>query len=143
MTVRLPSEPEAYIKEYKRKLNASEEYSDTGEGWGVGFNGDFLYEIQPDGTYEGDPIHFFVGLEDGDCTESYVVGDPDKEDWGFAYRGGYEDWKLLMQGEIDPVEGMMDGTFDLDGDMQKVMQYSQAAVVMTECAGDVDVEFDY
>ena len=38
---------------------------------------------------------------------------------------------------------MMDGTFDLDGDMQKVLQYSQAAVAMTEAAGDVDTEFEY
>jgi hypothetical protein len=38
---------------------------------------------------------------------------------------------------------MMDGTFELDGDMQKVMQYSQAAVVMTELASDIDTEFEF
>jgi putative sterol carrier protein len=87
--------------------------------------------------------YLFVSVEDGSCLEVYETDDPDGEDWGFAFRGGYSDWKRLTRGEVDPVEGMMDGTFDLDGDMQKVLQYSQAAVVMTEAAGDVDTEFEY
>jgi hypothetical protein len=37
----------------------------------------------------------------------------------------------------------MDGTFDLDGDMQKVMQYSQAAIVMTDLASEIDTEFEF
>jgi putative sterol carrier protein len=143
MALKLPSESDEWIDEYQEKLNESEEYSEAGEGWGIGFNGDFIFEIQPDDTYDGDSLYLFVGVEDGSCHDAYQTDDPDDEDWGFAFRGGYADWKRLIQGEVDPVEGMMDGTFDLDGDMQKVLQYSQAAVVMTEAAGEVDTEFEY
>lgn len=143
MTVKLPGEADEWVAKYREQLNDSEEYSEAGEGWGIGFNGDFIFEIQPDDVYDGDPVYLYLELEDGTCHDAYVTEDPDGEDWGFAFRGAYSNWKKLTDGEIDPVEGMMDGTFDLDGDMQKVMQYSQAAIVMTEAAGDIDTEFEY
>jgi len=37
----------------------------------------------------------------------------------------------------------MSGSFDLDGDMQIVLQYSDAATVMTENASEIDTEFEY
>lgn len=143
MSIKLPSEADEWIEQYKEKLNESDQYSHAGEGWGVGFNGDFLFEIQPDGEYDGDPVYFYLELQDGACHDAYVTDDPESEDWGFAFRGTYTNWKKLTAGEVDPVEGMMDGTFELDGDMQKVMQYSQAAIVMTENAGEIDTEFEY
>lgn len=36
---------------------------------------------------------------------------------------------------------MMSGHFDIDGDMQKVMQYSQTAVRLTKAAAEIDAEF--
>lgn len=143
MSYKLPSEADEWVDEYLNKLNESDQYSHAGEGWGVGFNGDFLFEIQPDGTYDGEPVYMYLELQDGGCHDAYVTDDPDGEDYGFAFRGSYEKWKQLTSGEIDPVEGMMDGTFELDGDMQKVMQFSQAAIVMTETAGEIDTEFEY
>ena len=143
MAIKLPSEADAWIREWGNKLNESEEYSEAAAGWGVGFNGDFLFEIQPDAEYDGDPVTLFVALEDGSCTDAYEADDPESEDWGFAFRGSASDWKRLVQGEIDPVEGLMNGQFDLDGDMQKVLQYSRGAVVMTENAGKVDTEFEF
>lgn len=143
MAIALPSEADEWIESWRDELNESEAYAEAGQGWGIGFNGDFLFEIRPGEAYDGDPVHLFVALEDGECTDAYRTDDPEGEDWGFAFRGDYADWKRLVRGEIGAVEGMMDGQFDLDGDMQKVLQYSEAAVVMTENAGDVDTEFEY
>lgn len=143
MAFKLPSEADAWIEEYKDKLNESDEYSEAGEGWGVGFNGTFIFEIKPDDFYDGEAVNLFIDVQDGSCRDAYVTDDPDSEDWGFAFRGEADNWRKLIDGELDPVQGMMDGTFDLDGDMQKVMQYSQAAVVMTECASQIDTEFEF
>ena len=38
---------------------------------------------------------------------------------------------------------MMSGEFEIEGDMQKVLQYSQAAVEMTETGRGIDTEFEY
>lgn len=143
MAIELPSEADEWIEAWRDELNASEAYAEAGEGWGIGFNGDFLFEIRPDDTYDGEPIALFVGLEDGECTEAYRTDDAEGEDWGFAFRGDYSDWKSLVHGEVGAVEGMMDGQFDLDGDMQKVLQYSDAAVVMTDNAAAVETAFEY
>ena len=143
MAIAFPGEPDAWIESWAANLNESDEYAEAGEGWGIGFNGDFLFAIEPDDVYDGEPVYTFVALEDGECLDAYATDDPDSEDWGFAYRGGYSHWKALIEGDLDPIEGLMDGKFELDGDMQKVMQYSQAAVVMTENAAAVDTEFEY
>ena len=143
MAIELPSEADAWIREWREQLNASEEYSEAGAGWGEGFNGSFLFDIQPDDAYDGDPVYLYVDLEDGECTDARRVAGPGEVDWGFAYRGSYSDWKKLIHGEIGAIDGMMGGQFELDGDMQKVLQYSDAAVVMTENAGKVDTEFEY
>ena len=143
MAIKLPSEADEWIVEYQNQLNESEEYSEAGQGWGDGFNGAFIFHIRPDDAYDGDPVYLYIDVADGECRDAYVTEDPDSEDWGFAFRGDAANWKKLMMGDLDPVQGMMDGTFDLDGDMQKVMQYSQAAVVMTELASSIDTEFEF
>ncbi|WP_435346878.1 SCP2 sterol-binding domain-containing protein [Haloarchaeobius sp. HRN-SO-5] len=143
MAIALPSEADEWIRSWRDELNDSERYSEVGAGWGVGFDGSFLFVIEPDGTYDGESLHLYVDLEDGECTAARQVDGENEVDWGFAFRGGYADWKGLIHGEVDAIEGMMSGRFDLDGDMQKVLQYSNAAVVMTENAGAVDTEFEH
>ena len=143
MAYNLPSEADEWVGEWRRKLNESEAYSEAGQGWGIGFNGDFLFEIQPDDVYDGDSVYLFVALADGECSDAYQTDDPEGEDWGFAFRGSYSNWKRLVNGDVGAVEGMMDGEFELDGDMQKVLQYSNAAVVMTDNASEVETEFEY
>jgi putative sterol carrier protein len=143
MAIALPSEADEWIREWREQLNASEEYAEAGAGWGDGFNGSFLFDIQPGDTYDGDPVYLYVDLEDGECTEARQVTDPGEVDWGFAYRGDYSDWKALIHGEIGAIDGMMGGQFELDGDMQKVLQYSDAAVVMTENAAKIDTKFEH
>ena len=50
---------------------------------------------------------------------------------GFTLTADDDTWKRLVRGESGVVDGMMSGQFDGDGDMQKPMRYSQAAVRLT------------
>lgn len=141
MPITLPSEADEWIQAWRDELNASEEYSEAGEGWGTDFDGSFLFEMEPDSTYDGEPIFLYADLEDGECVEARVIDDRNEVDWGFAYRGPYSSWKELVTGDLGAIEGLMDGQFELDGDMQKVLQYSEAATIMTENAARIDTEF--
>lgn len=143
MAITLPDEADEWIQAWQDELNASDAYSDAGSGWGDGFDGSFLFHIRPDGEYDGDDVYLYVDLEDGECTAAEQVASEDAVEWGFAYRGDYADWKALVHGELGAIDGLMSGKFDLDGDMQKVLQYSEAAIVMTENAAAVDTEFAY
>jgi putative sterol carrier protein len=138
MAFQYPSEE--WMEEYRSRLNENETYAEKGAGWGVDFNGDFIFHLQADGDLPEDR-YFFVGLEDGKCTEVREIDDPESVDYGFIMRGAYGDWKKLNEGEMGAIDGMMSGRFDLEGDMQKVMQYSEAAVAMTETSTTIDTEY--
>ncbi|MFB6166565.1 MAG: SCP2 sterol-binding domain-containing protein [Haloarculaceae archaeon] len=154
-----------WFAEYQEAVNADEKYVSASEGWGVDFNGDFIFkmtdmpldEIDVDsmpedlqdqmGTYvketggEGHVGLAFVGLEDGECTEARLIESADEVEEGFQLTGPYDNWVELIRGNIGAVDGMMSGKFELDGDMQKILQYTDAATRLTEDAGSVDAVF--
>jgi putative sterol carrier protein len=143
MAIQFPSDGDAWISEYGELLNANDDYDAASQGWGDGFNGDFLFVVEPDDAYDGEEVYFFLGLVNGECTDAYEVEDPEEEDYGFVFRGPYSNWVRLFEGELGPVDGMMSGEFEIEGDMQKVLQYSEAAVEMTETGRDIDTDFEY
>ncbi|WP_254832154.1 SCP2 sterol-binding domain-containing protein [Haloglomus salinum] len=142
MTAEFDFPSEEWMKEYKERVNASESYAETGAGWGVDFNGDFLYVIEADGRLP-ETRYFFIGLEDGEATEAMEVDDPDEVDAGFVLRGAYTDWIDLNNGDIGAVDGMMSGVFELEGDMQKVMQYTEAAVDLTDISSTIPTNYKH
>jgi putative sterol carrier protein len=142
MTDELDFPSEEWMKEYKERVDASESYAETGAGWGVDFNGDFLYVIEADDRLP-ETRYFFIGLEDGAATEAMEVDDPDEVDAGFVLRGAYSDWIDLNNGDIGAVDGMMSGVFELEGDMQKVMQYTEAAVDLTDISSSIPTNYTH
>ena len=151
---------QAWFDEYENKVNEDEEYADKSEGWGVDFNGDFIFKMtdmpiddidtdalpgdlqdELDTYVDGGTGQAYVGLEDGSCTDAYLIESEDEVDQGFVLTGTYDNWVELIRGNIGAVDGLMSGKFELDGDMQKVLQYSDAATLLTEDAGKVDAVF--
>lgn len=143
MAITLPSEADEWIATWREQLNENEDFEQAASGWGVEFNGAFLFEIQPDESYDGEPIYFFVDLVDGNCTLARQIDTPTSENFGFRYYGSATHWKHLIQGDIDAVEGRREEKFELDGDIQKILQYSEAIQLMTENAQHIDTEFEY
>lgn len=141
MTIEFPTEAQRWAEAYRDVVNESEEYEEHGAEWGVDFDGTFLFEIQPDDAYSGDPVYLYLDLYDGNCREIRVLESESAVDYGFALRAEYSAWKALIQGELNPIEAILSGPFDLEGDRVKVMQWSKAGVTMTELAADVDTEF--
>ena len=137
-----PFPSEEWIAEWRERLNDDEEYAEKGQGWGAEFNGDFVFHIRADDRLPDDH-YFFIGLEDGTCTEARRIDDPDEVDAGFVYRGDYSDWVALNRGDVGPIDGMMSGVFDIEGDMQKVLRYSEAAVAMSETGRELDTDYQY
>ncbi|MFB6132054.1 MAG: SCP2 sterol-binding domain-containing protein, partial [Halanaeroarchaeum sp.] len=116
MAISFPTEAEEWVQAYRDQLNQSEEYAEEGEEWGVDFDGSFLFEIQPDDTYDGDPVRLYLDLEDGTCLEASVVDDEAMVEPGFTLRASYSAWKDLIQGKLNPIEAILSGPFDLEGD---------------------------
>lgn len=156
---------QAWFAAYENRINDDPEYEQTSQGWGVDFDGDFIFEMtempieamnvdaMPDylrdemDTYlhetdaDGYVGYAYLGLEDGRCTDAYLVEDANEVDTGFHLTAPTEKWKSLLKQEQGIIDGLMSGDFDLDGDMQKVLQYSDAAVRLTDLAGSIGAEY--
>jgi putative sterol carrier protein len=143
MAITLPDEADAWIDAYRARLNDSDEFAAAADGWGVEFDGDLVFEILPDETYDGDPLYLYFGLRDGECLETELLADPNAVAHGFTIRADYADWKRLLTGEIDIIQSVMDGTFDVDGSTMRAMRYQDVFVEMCATAVRLDTQFRY
>lgn len=138
MPVTFPSEN--WIEEFCKKTNENEHYRELADDWGVDFDGDFVFVVEPDDGLS-EPHYFFVGLEGGRCTGAYAIDSPDDEPHGFTFRGPYSHWKDLVQAEVGAIDGIMTGKFGLDGEMSTVLEYNEAAQELVESVSEIDTEF--
>ncbi|WP_436345015.1 SCP2 sterol-binding domain-containing protein [Natronorubrum sp. FCH18a] len=92
--------------------------------------------VADDGT-----IYAYLDLYDGECEAVDTVTDLDDQECGFRLIGEYGKWTKLVRGDGDVIDMLMSGEFEIDGDMQKILQYSDAAVDLAEVAADVDSRF--
>jgi putative sterol carrier protein len=87
---------------------------------------------------DGSTVFTYLGLHDGGCPEVDILTSLDDREYGFAITGDYEQWKALVNGDANVINQIMSGDMEVDGDMQKILQYSDAAVVMTETSAEMD-----
>ncbi len=152
-----------WLEEYVKKLNESKELEEAGKGWGVGWNGDFIFQIDdlpvekieslPEGDLKkhmkellekyavGKTVYTYIGLKDGKCTGARIVKDPNEVQAGFKLIGSYDSWKKLAKGEADATKLVLTGKMKLQGDMSKIMRYIKATQLMGKIASQVPTEF--
>ena len=143
-TVLYPSKE--WLEEYRKRLTQSKEYKEAGKGWGVGWNGDFIFQIESipidkisiedlpadlakeleEYTING-TSYSYIQLKDGKCKGARPLKDPKEVKVGFIMKGPYENWKKLTKGEIDVTRALLTRKFRLEGDMAKVMRYTRAS----------------
>ena len=149
-----------WLEEYRKMLNQSKEYKEAGKGWGVGWNGDFIFQIEnipidkisvedltADQAKElkeyiiNGTSYSYIQLKDGECKGARPLKDPKEVEVGFIMKGPYENWKKLTKGEIDATRALLTRQFKLEGNMAKVMQYTRAATIMTNISSSIKTEF--
>ncbi|MFC6765851.1 SCP2 sterol-binding domain-containing protein [Natrinema soli] len=86
-------------------------------------------------------VYSYLDLYDGECREVDTITDLDEREYGFRLVGDYEQWTTLVRGEGGVIDMLMSGDFEIDGDMQKILQYSDAAVDLADISADVDSRF--
>ena len=152
-----------WLDEYVKRLNESKELAESGKGWGVGWNGDFIFQLDdlpvekidklPEGDLKeymkgltekyvtGKTTYTYIQLKDGKCLGARVVKDPSEVQAGFKLSGPYECWKKLAKAETDATKLVLTGKMKLQGDMSKIMRYIKAAQIMGKIASEVPTEF--
>ena len=150
----------AWLDEYRKKLNENKEYKEAGKGWGVGWNGDFIFQMEkipvdkiPFRALPADvakemkeyiingTVYVLIQLKNGECLDARPLKDPKEVQVGFVYKGSYENWKKMVRGEVDPTRALLARQFFLEGDMAKVMKYTKAANVLSKTSASIKTEF--
>jgi putative sterol carrier protein len=97
-------------------------------------------ELEENVTDDGH-VYAWLDIVDGDCVETAVMMSPDEREHRVRLTGEYDDWKRLVSGELDIIQCVMDGTFEITADMKNVLQHMQGAVVMVGVASETEKRF--
>jgi putative sterol carrier protein len=134
MALKFPSDE--WIKELSTRLNASESYERSAKDW----EGDFIFVVEPDEAY-GDTAYLFLGLLHGKSPDAAVLASQDERESEFVIHAPFSTWRRVIEGKLDPIQGMMTRKLKLMGNMMKVMRYPKAAKEIVDCCALVPTDF--
>ncbi|MCK4565847.1 MAG: SCP2 sterol-binding domain-containing protein [Candidatus Thorarchaeota archaeon] len=135
MTAKLDFPSDEWIEKYKDALNSNPRYEDAAKTW----EGDFIFKINADGESVKEDVMFYLDLWHGKCRSARMAGPDDAAE--FVYAGPLKNWKLLFEGKIDPIKGIMARKFKLEGDMGKVMRYTKAAMELVATTREIPTKY--
>jgi putative sterol carrier protein len=119
-----------WAKMYMDFLNNSKPYEEAAKSW----EGSMLFIIQPDGGATPFDIGVWLDLWHGTCRGyKFWMKGQEQPKSDFVYSGVEKNWLGMLDGKIDPIQGLMSGKFALkSGKMQMVMRHTLAAKILVE-----------
>ncbi|WXG41879.1 MAG: SCP2 sterol-binding domain-containing protein [Candidatus Freyarchaeum deiterrae] len=128
-----------WAAEYCKALNNTPEYEEAAKGWGVDFEGAMLFIMTPSGEITFDVVSF-LDLKDGKCLGIKLLepGEAPPRTPGLTLKAPMLTWKKLAFKEQNPVQALMTGELQLEGDMDLAMKYSQAAMLLADVTEKTD-----
>jgi len=134
MAFKFPSDE--WIKELSNKLNESEDYEKSAKDW----EGDFVFIVEPDDAYDG-TTYLYLSLYHGKSPEAGELSSVDERKTEFVLRAPYTNWRKVIEGKLDPIQGMMTNKLKVRGNMMKIMRYPKAAKEIVTCCALVPTDF--
>jgi len=131
----LKEDAEKFAKGFCKALNENPNYNKAGKGW----KGPLLLIMKASGEIEDD-ISAFADLEDGKCKGIKVLGpgeEPPSEPV-ITVSGPMYLWKAIAFKEKDPIQCLMTGLLQVDGNMNLVMKYAKATLELANTAEKTD-----
>ncbi|MFW6115721.1 MAG: SCP2 sterol-binding domain-containing protein [Chloroflexota bacterium] len=127
---------DAWINELSQQLNDSESYERAAKDW----EGDFLFVVEPDEAFD-DTVYLYLSLYHGKSPDAAVVESEDEKETEFVIRAPYSIWRQVVEGQLDPIQGMMTKRLKLSGNLMKVMRYPKAAQELVAGCSEVPTDW--
>jgi putative sterol carrier protein len=134
MALKFPSDE--WIKELSRYLNDSESYERSAKDW----EGDFVFVCEPDQAY-AETAYLYLGLRHGKSTGAEMMTGEDDRETEFLIRAPFSAWRQVIEGKLDPIQGMMMRKLRLTGDMRMILRYVAAAKEIVSCCALIPTDF--
>jgi len=134
MAFKFPSDE--WVKELSRQLNDSESYEKSARDW----EGDFIFVVEPDEVYD-DTAYLFISLLHGKSPDAAMIASENEREAAFILRAPFSNWRKVIEGKLEPIQGMMTRKLKLTGNLMKVMRYPKAAMEIIACCARIETEF--
>lgn len=129
MGAKFPSQ--AWADAMKAEVNGSEAYARAARDW----EGDFYFVVQETAEI------IYMDLWHGECREATYTADPNYKSPEYKITAKRDQWKKVLDGKLDPVQGLITRQLKLDGNLVQIMKNVKAAQELVRCAAKVDTEF--
>jgi putative sterol carrier protein len=128
MAYKFPS-PE-WMEQFLQELGKSPAYASAAKNW----EGDLVLMIEGgSGVY--------LDLWHGECRAAKYLTDPYSRAAEFRISASLEKWRKILEGQLDPVQGLMTRQIRLEGNLVKLLKYIKAAQELVRCATRVETEY--
>ena len=134
MSYKFPSQE--WINEVRDLLNASETYQRSAKDW----EGDFIFVVEPDEVYS-ETAYLHLQLYHGKSPGAAVVEEGNLPETEYTLSAPFSTWRKVIDGKLDPIQGMMTGQLKLKGDLMKIMRYPKAAQEIVACCALVPTDW--
>ncbi|MFX1408030.1 MAG: SCP2 sterol-binding domain-containing protein [Promethearchaeota archaeon] len=125
-----------FAKDYCNAINNNTDYAEAAKGWGIDFEGSILYLMEASGEIEDD-ISIYMDLKNGKCLGIKLLApneEPPRKP-GLIIRASLVIWNEMAKRKITAMNAIMSGKLKLEGQVNLVMRYSQAAMILAKIAG--------
>ncbi len=134
MKYKFPSDD--WIKKLQEMLNSSESYQRSAKDW----EGDFMFTVEPDDAYD-QTTYLHLELYHGKSPGAALVEENQLPETESSLNAPFSTWRRVIEGKLDPIQGMMTRQLKLKGDLMKIMRYPKAAQEIVSCCADVPTEW--
>lgn len=129
-----------WCEKWQNALNNDPAVAEIGKNWGVDFNGNWIFQVGPGGGLDK-TVYIYLEASAGKCSDARMLDDPSQKDPGFFVTGSYADFKPVVKGEKDFIEGVVKGIFKLKGDMSKIMRNAKFIRAMANSISSFENEY--
>ncbi len=128
-----------WLDEYVAQINASAEFEDAARTFEADIA--FVFEAEPARGVPAD-VWCLATFGGGKCRTARYDVDPSAASGAtFVIRAPYSRWKDVIQGRMDPIEGMLDGDLVVTGHLPTLLKYVRATDELVNLAAKVSSSF--
>jgi putative sterol carrier protein len=132
----IPFPTDEWIKDLSRRLNESDSYERSAKDW----EGDFVFIVEPDGSYP-ETTYLFLSLYHGKSPGAQLISGREDVSSEFVMSAPFGTWRRVIEGKLDPIQGMMTRQLRVEGNMMKIMRYPKAAKEIVDCCANIPTRF--
>jgi len=129
-----------WFEAFGREIEGSEAYREAAAEW----EGDIAFRVVAEPDRNGpEDLWGYLDLWHGRCRRAAAITAAEAESDAAAYTltAPFSRWKDVVQGELDPIKGMMQGKLRVRGDLPTIVRYVKAANELVRLTGLVDTDF--